>query len=107
MKIQPKNGYMLVRSEKKLETAAGILLPVESDDEAQTTFAVVVIPPQGLVESAKSPGLKDHFTPEYEVGDVVLFSKLVPDDVVIEDENGKKQTLWFVKVSSIKGVIKQ
>ena len=92
MKIQPKNGYMLVRSEKKLQTAAGILLPVESDDEAQTTHAVVVVPPEGL---------------EYEVGDVVLFSKLVPDDVVIEDENGKKQTLWFVKVSSIKGLIKQ
>ena len=98
MKIEPKNGYMLVRSDKKLETAAGILLPVESDDEAQTTFATVVIPP-------KENWFK--LWTDYQIGDVVLFSKLVPDDVVIEDENGKKQTLWFVKVSSIKGLIKQ
>ena len=99
MKIEPKNGYMLVRADKKLTTAAGILLPVESDDEAQTTHAVVVVPPEASLEKP--------YTSEYKVGDIVLFSKLVPDDVVIEDENGKQQTLWFVKVSSIKGVIKQ
>ena len=92
MKIEPKNGYMPVRSDKKLITESGLILPVESDDEAQTTHAVVVIPFEGS---------------EYKVGDIVLFSKLVPDDVVIEDEKGEKQTLWFVKVNSIKGVIKK
>lgn len=93
MRIQTKNNYLLVKSLPPKElTKSGIILPegAEEDGTVQTSLATVF-----AVN-------KDS---EYEVGQVVAFSKLVPDDWEVEI-NGKKERLWWVPEGDIKGIIK-
>lgn len=93
MKLQPKNNYLIVKAvEPKKATASGLVLPegAELDADHQTSYGEVVATTSGS---------------EYNAGDTVLFSKLVPDDVMVEDTKGKKLTYWFVLESDIKAVV--
>ena len=90
MQLIMDNDYLAVKEmPRKESTKTGIILPdkVEEDGDAQTSHCEVVAVCEGSI-----------YTP----GDIVLFSKLVPDDVWIEDEKGKKIKLWFVKEMDIK-----
>jgi len=90
MKLQMKNGYLAVKElPKDKQTETGIFLPDNVGDEFQTSICEIV------------------FTSldEYKVGQHVMFSKLVPDDVEMEID-GEKQIYWFVHESDIKAVIK-
>ena len=92
MTLQPKNGYILAKAvEQKKATDAGIALPegVEEDGEQQTSYAEIVAICQGS---------------EYNIGDTILFSKMVPDDVMTEID-GEKQLLHFIKETDIKAKV--
>ncbi|MCH7748248.1 MAG: hypothetical protein IH939_09135 [Acidobacteria bacterium] len=94
MNLQPKNGYLIVKAlEPKKMTETGIVLPegAQEDDEQQTSFCEVLAIPD---ES------------EYKKGETVLFSKLVPDDVMVEVD-GKKELWWFVKETDVKAILKK
>jgi len=91
MKLRMKNGYLAIQpltGEK--QTDSGIVVP-ENVDETQTTHGVVFATSEGS---------------EYKKNDIVLFSKLVPDDVSIKDDKGMPTELWFVLESDIKAQIK-
>ena len=93
MKLLPVNNHIIVRAlEAKEATKSGIILPsgVEEDGDMQTSFAEVVATE------------KDSY---YQIGMTVLFSKLIPDDLLIEDENGDKQTFWIVKETDVKAIV--
>ena len=93
MTLEPKNGYILAKAvEAKKATDSGIVLPegVEEDGEQQTSYAEIVSVCQGS---------------EYLKGDTILFSKLMPDDVMAEID-GVKQVLWFIKETDIKALVK-
>ena len=86
-----KNGYLAVQPlEGEKETDSGIIVPENADEQSQTTHAKVYAVTEGSY---------------YKKGDVVLFSKLVPDDVQVEDEKGKRVELWFVLESDIKAKV--
>ena len=92
MTLQPKNGYILAKAvEAKEATESGIALPegVEADGEQQTSYAEIVAVCQDS---------------EYDVGDTILFSKMVPDDVMVEID-GEKQLLHFIKETDIKAKV--
>ena len=94
VKLQPKNGYLLVEARQKgemAETKSGIVLPDDIDSDHQTSMARVIATCD---------------VSEYKIGDIVLFSKLMPDDVMVEDKDGKRITCWFVREEDIKGLIK-
>lgn len=90
MKLIMDNNFLAVKEmPRKEKTKSGIILPdkIEEDGDAQTSHCKVIA---------------THKDSKYKIGDTVLFSKLVPDDVWIEDENEEKIKLWFVKESDIK-----
>lgn len=93
MKLIPKNDYIVVKElPKSSVSSSGIILPVEEDDEAQTSHCEVV---------EVCPGS------EYKKGQIVLFSKLVPDDVQVKTEKGDMEKYWFVKETDIKAVLEK
>ena len=84
-----KNGFLAtVPLTGETERKSGLVIP-DNEDMTQTTHAEVVAVAKGS---------------EYKEGQVVLFSKLVPDDFQLEHE-GKFTTLWFVKESDIKAIL--
>ena len=93
MKIIPQNNYLLVKPVPKKEAMkSGIIIPqsTEIDSEAQTSHCEIVEVSDGS---------------EYKKGQIVLFSKLVPDDMMVETESGGQETLWFVHERDIKAII--
>lgn len=82
------NNFLLVKELKadEKDEKSGIFLSVEKDDEFQTSRCEVLLVSEG-----------SKFKPK----DIIYFSKLVPDDVMLKD--GKEDVkLWFVREDDIK-----
>ena len=89
---QLHNGFLLAKSLPKIgiDKKSGIYLPVEKDEEAQTSECEVVLVPEGS---------------KFKIGQHIFFSKLVPDNVVLYDDNTSVDSeieLWFVREDDIK-----
>lgn len=87
-KYKTHNKFLLVKSlkAKEKDEKSGIFLSVEKDEEAQTSRCEVLLVPVGS---------------KFKIGDIVYFSKLVPDDVMIK-MGGEDVALWFVREDDIK-----
>ena len=83
-----ENGFLLVKSLKDTgeDKKSGIYLPVEKDDEFQTSRCEILLVPEGS---------------KYKVGEVIFFSKLVPDNVMIA-ESDEEVELWFILETDVK-----
>lgn len=95
MKLIPVNNYIVVKAlEPKKATESGIIIPegVEEDGDMQTSFAEVVATEEGS---------------KYKVGMMITFSKLVPNDMLIEDSNGEKHNYWTLKETDIELIVEQ
>jgi chaperonin GroES len=96
-KLKPTAGYALVEPvalEKK--TAAGIVLPDTHDEKSQKGKVIAL----GGAQTTDS-GRK--ITPEFKVGDLVIFKKWGGDEVKF-DVSGKE--LVFVKFEDVLAVLK-
>ena len=92
MKLLPVNGHIIVKALKPKEaTESGIIIPdgVEEDGDMQTSFVEVVAT------------VKDS---EYKIGATLIISKLLPNDMLIEDEDGNMQTFWILKEHDIEAI---
>jgi co-chaperonin GroES (HSP10) len=92
MKIQMENGYIAVRYDKEEVTKSGIFIPDTAGNESEDEISICTV----VLTGEKS---------RYKPGDQVMFSKMITENVFIE-ENGKKQELFILKESDIKAVIK-
>ena len=94
MKIQPKNGFIVLREPPREQiTDSGILIPEASnrEDPEQTTYGEVI-------ESSHE---------DYKEGDVVLFPKVLPNDFEVELVKGKKEVVWFLHHEQVMGVLEK
>ena len=93
MRIVPQNSYLLVKPVPKKEVLnSGIIIPVttEIDIEAEISHCEIIEVSEGS---------------KYKKGQIVLFSKLVPDNMQIELESGERVEYWFVREEDIKAII--
>jgi co-chaperonin GroES (HSP10) len=92
MKLQMENGYIAVKYVKEEKNKSGIIIPetagIESEDEVSVCTVVFTTD-------------KSKYTP----GDRILFSKMITENVIIEEDE-TKQELFILKESDIKAVIK-
>jgi len=96
-KIIPMPGYALVEPvELEKKTAAGIVLPDTHDEKSQKGKVIALGSP--LVTSS---GKK--ITPEFKVGDIVIYKKWGGDEVKF-DYTGKEYV--FVKFDDVLAVVK-
>ena len=95
MKIIPKNGYLVVREpDRETETKGGLIIPESAnvEDPEQTTYGEILECEEGS---------------DYEVGDIVLFPKVLPNDFSIELVEGKPEVVWFLHYEQVMGVLKK
>ncbi len=92
-KYKVHNGYLLVKSLKAEEKdkKSGIFLSKEKDEECQTSRCEVMLVPE----------IAGTEVGEFKPGDIVYFSKLVPDDVMM-NVDGEDVELWFILESDVK-----
>lgn len=102
------NGFLLVKSLKpdEKDEKSGLILSVEKDEQAQTSRCEVLLVwgqddfPH-LTEEYREKLVFEGKVSRFKPGDIVYFSKLVPDDVMIKE--GKEEVeLWFVREDDIK-----
>jgi len=89
MILLPKNGYIFVEAVEAEKIKSGIILTSTASEDEQLS--------QGSVVFTNSE--------EFKVGDLVLFNKLIPDDIELEIK-GKTRKLWGLHESAIMSVIK-
>lgn len=96
MKIECKNNFIAVKAiEQEKVSKSGLILPDKMEDEEQIAQGEVIAHCEPCIEGSYS----------YKVGDIVLFSKIIPQDFKFKD--GDKETqAWFVKESDIICVLK-
>ena len=93
MKLIPKNNHIIVKEpDRETQTKMGIIIPEGANklDDEQVAQGEVLV------------GVD-----EYEKGDWVMFHKVLPIDVVIEDEKGENIKIWFLKVEDVLAVIEK
>ena len=96
-KIKPMPGYALVEPvELEKKTAAGIVLPDTHDEKSQKGKVIAIGSPL-TTDSGKK------ITPEFKVGDTVIYKKWGGDEVKL-DYTGKEYV--FVKFDDVLAVIK-
>ena len=91
MKLSPKNDHLIVKEpDRETQTKMGIILPESANklDDEQVAQGEVLVG-----------------CDEYEKGDWVMFHKVLPIDVIIEDESGEKMRIWFLKAEDVLAVI--
>jgi len=93
MKLEPQNDLIIIKEPpRETQTKSGIVIPESANAQDDEQVA------QG--EVLKSDNV------HYEPGDVVLFHKVLPIDVMMEDEKGKQFKAWFLKADDVLAKIK-
>ena len=97
MNLIPKNNHLIVKEpDRETQTKEGIVIPEVGNrrDDEQVAQGEVIGAQKNVSEIVK-------------VGDWVMFHKVLPIDVVIEDNKGKKMKVWFLKLEDVLAVIEK
>ena len=93
MTLTPKNGHIFVEAilPEQYQSISGLLIPTDSATGDEQLA-------QGSVLFSASA--------EYKEGDIVLFNKLIPNNIQLE-QDGKKKELFGLHESDIMAILKK